>query len=81
MPSSINIANPIEKKEDTEKVKVTTSGSTTYIAYAPTGTAESAAAWKAFKIVTSGTSTVTTWADGDTKYDNVATDLTALSYS
>lgn len=60
--------------------KKTVVGAITYIGRAPVGTAESAAAWQAFKIdETSGMRM--TWADGDSKYDNVVTDLTALTYS
>jgi hypothetical protein len=61
--------------------KVTEAGDITYIALAPTGTAQSAAAWRAYKVTVSGADTTITWADGDTNFDNVATDLTALSYS
>jgi len=38
------------------------------------------AAWQARKIDTSS-GVVITWADGDANFDNVATDLTSLSYS
>jgi len=61
--------------------KITTVGDDTYIALAPAGTAEATAGWRAYKASTSGTTTTITWADGDTNFDNVATDLTALSYS
>jgi len=61
-------------------LKVTESGDITYIAIAPPGTAEAAAAWQAKKIDNT-TGTIITWADGNTNFDNVATDLTALSYS
>lgn len=60
--------------------KITVVGSITYIGIAKPGTAQSAAKWQCQKIdETSGT--VITWADGNANYDNVATDLTALSYS
>lgn len=61
-------------------LKMTESGSSTYIGYAPPGTAESAAAWRCLELDDSSGLKIT-WADGDTKFDNVATDLTALSYS
>jgi len=58
---------------------------TVYAAVAPIGTALSSAAWMAWKkvITVIGTTTtiVITWADGDSSYDNVATDLTALTYN
>lgn len=58
--------------------KVTASGGYTYIGEALPGTAEAAEAWRCQRIDSSGT---TLWANGDGKFDNVATDLTALSYS
>lgn len=61
-------------------MKVTTSGTVTYLALAKPGTAQSSASWQARKI-DSSSGTVITWADGDTQFDNVATDLTALTYS
>lgn len=61
-------------------MKVTTSGSITYMGVAKPGTAQSSALWQARKI-DSTTDTVITWADGDTLFDNVATDLTSLTYS
>lgn len=58
--------------------KVTESGEYTYIAKAAAGTLESASTWQAKRIDSTGT---TTWADGDTEFDNVASDLTLLTYS
>lgn len=60
--------------------KITEVGDVTYIATAPAGTAQSTAGWQVKKIDAS-TGVVITWADGNTAFDNVATDLTALSYS
>lgn len=61
--------------------KITTSGLTTYIAIAPPGTAQASALWQAKKIVDDGAGTVTiTWAGGGS-FNQVATDLSALSYS
>lgn len=60
--------------------KITESGSITYIAKALPGTAQASSLWQCQKIdETSGT--VITWADGNANFDNVATDLTALTYS
>lgn len=59
-------------------IKITESGGTTYVGEAAPGTAESNASWKAYKVTSSG---VVTYADGNPNSDNVATDLTALSYS
>lgn len=61
--------------------KITTSGDITYIATAPIGTAQATAGWQVKKIEVSGNDTIITWADGDAEFNNVATDLTALSYS
>lgn len=61
-------------------MKMTESGDYTYIAYAPAGTAESAASWQCFRI-DEGSGFKITWADSNVNFDNVATDLTALSYS
>lgn len=60
--------------------KITESGTTTYVACAPTGSAQSSAVWQAKKIDESS-GTVITWADGNSDFDNIATDLTALTYS
>lgn len=57
--------------------KVTTDGSDTYIGVANPGTSQSSASWQAFKY----SGGVVTYADGNAKFDNVATDLTSLSYS
>lgn len=65
---------------DNLALKIETSGSITYLALAPVGTEQSASAWQARKIDTSS-GVVITFADGDSNFDNVATDLTALTYS
>jgi len=62
---------------DGYKREVQIDGTDTYIAWALPGTALSAASWRACKVDTNGTRT---WADADTDFDNVATDLTALTY-
>ncbi len=62
-------------------VKVTVSGSDTYIGKAAIGSAQSAAVWQAKKVTVTGGDTVITWADGDGNFDNIATDLTLLTYS
>ena len=59
-------------------LKVTESGGNTYIAKAAPGTDQASAAWLAYKYDSSATKT---FADGNANFDNVATDLTALSYS
>ncbi|MDV7397294.1 hypothetical protein RZS08_38190, partial [Arthrospira platensis SPKY1] len=63
-----------------EALKLTESGNYTYVAKAPVGTLESASAWKVFRIDET-TGLKITWADGNANYDNVATDLTTLTYS
>lgn len=61
--------------------KITISGTDTYVGEATIGTAQSSALWRASKISVSGGTTTITWADGNDSFDNVATDLTSLSYS
>jgi len=61
-------------------IKVTEVGLVTYVAKAAPGTAQSTAKWQVSK-VDETTGTILTWADGNSSYDNIATDLTALSYS
>ena len=65
---------------DALAIKVTVSGSVTYVGIATPGTAQATAKWQCKKIDET-TGTVVTWADSDANFDNVATDLTALSYS
>lgn len=65
---------------DNMAMKVQTSGDITYFGLAAPGTAESTAKWQARKIDTSS-GVVITWADGDSSFDNVATDLSSLTYS
>ena len=62
-------------------VKITESGDYTYIAKAPIGTAQGSALWQALRIEESGSNTVILWADANNDFDNVATDLSLLSYS
>lgn len=61
-------------------IKITESDSVTYIGKAAPGSTQSSAVWQCQKIDET-TGTVITWADGDSSFDNVATDLTALTYS
>lgn len=61
--------------------KITESGTDTYIAKAAVGSSQSSAVWQAQKIAVSGSNTTILWADGNDSYDNVATDLTALTYA
>lgn len=61
-------------------IKITESGSYTYVAYANPGTAEATAKWKCMRI-DDATGLKITWAGGSTDFKWVATDLTALDYS
>lgn len=72
-----NLQRDISKNVAT---KITTSGNITYIAKATIGSLQSAAVWQA-KSVDSTTGVIITWADGNANFDNIATDLTALTYS
>lgn len=53
----------------------------TYIAYAAAGSSQSDSVWRVKRIESSGQNKIITWADGDAKFDNSATDLTSLSYA
>ena len=67
---------------DNMAIKITQiDSSTLIIGLAKPGTAQSTAKWQCKKIITAGDDTTITWADGDSNFDNVATDLTALTYS
>ena len=71
-------------QEDSENwaKKITVSGDYTYIAIAPLGTSQATDKWQVKRIDTSVSGdTVFTWADGDDEFNQVATDLTVLSYS
>ena len=53
----------------------------TYVGKATVGSLQSEAVWQAKRILDDGENLVVTWANGDTNFDNVATDLSALTYS
>ena len=72
--------NLVRQNSTDMAMKVKTVGDITYMAFAKPGTSQSSALWQAKKIDT-GSGVSITWADGDTSFDNVATDLTALTYS
>jgi hypothetical protein len=61
-------------------LKVTEAGDFTYLAKAAPGSLESSAVWQAKKIDGSAGVKIT-YAQGNASFSNVATDLTALSYS
>lgn len=73
------ITGQVEEKNYAQKITV--SGALIYFAKARIGTAESSATWQAKLIDTTGGNIRITWADGNDLFDNLATDLTALSYS
>lgn len=70
--------NAVKLEADDLQTKIVESGGYTYVCKAAVGTAESSQAWKIFRIDSSGSKM---YADGDSEFDNVATDPTALSYS
>jgi len=57
------------------------SGTVTYRGYAQLGTKTSAAKWKITRTTITGTVTLTEYADGDMKYDNIWNDRAGLTYS
>lgn len=59
--------------------KITSLGVDTYIAKAPIGSSQSNSVWQCKKITVEGNDTVITWA-GSGQFNQVATDLTALTY-
>lgn len=63
---------------DALAVIIQTSGTDTFIGTAAPGTLAATAKWQAIKVDTTGT---VTHADGNADYDNIATDLTSLTYS
>lgn len=65
---------------DSMATKVTVDGTTTYVAFAAPGTSQSESKWQCLKI-DSSSGAVVAYADGNSEFDNVATDLTALTYS
>jgi hypothetical protein len=65
---------------DSPAIKITEGLNVTYIAFAAPGSLQSAAVWQCRKLDET-TGLVITYADGNSSFDNVATDLTALSYS
>lgn len=67
----------VEQADGQLAFKITTSGGYTYVAEAAAGAVQSSAVWRVCRIDSTGL----IWADGNPRFDNVATDLTALSYS
>jgi hypothetical protein len=72
------IEGQVSDKEYSQKVTVV--GDILYFAVAPVGSSQSAAVWRVKKIDTTGGNILVTWADSDEKFDNIATDLTTLTY-
>lgn len=62
---------------DNLALKITVVGTATYVGQAAPGTDQASALWQAFKYDNG----VLTYADGNSNFDNVATDLTSLTYS
>ena len=61
--------------------KVTASdANTTFVAIAPVGSSQSNAVWQVKKILVTGNDTVITWAGGGS-FNQIATDLTSLTYA
>ena len=62
-------------------IKITTAGDVTYVGKAKPGTAQSSATWQCKKIDSTDANNVTiTWAGGGS-FNQVATDLSALTYA
>jgi len=65
-------------EDDTLIYKITKVGTTNYVGFALPGSAESSAVWQCEKVLADAT---ITWADGNQNFDNISSDLTALTYS
>jgi len=63
-----------------QALKWTVVGSVTYFAKAAPGSDEASPVWQCFKLDETSGGKIT-WADGNSLYNNVATDLASLSYS
>lgn len=63
-----------------QSVKWTVVGDITYFAKAAAGSDEANPVWQCFKLDESSGGKIT-WADGNSLYNNIATDLTSLIYS
>ena len=70
----------IKPTETIYALRLSVSGSITYVGEASPGSLESASVWRIKKIDESSGISVT-WADGNTYYDNVWNDRSGLSYS
>jgi len=74
-----DLANLVGESPFAQKIYV--DGNHTYMALAAPGTLEDEAKWRAWDVDTSVANTTTIkYADGNAQFDNVATDLTALTY-
>jgi hypothetical protein len=63
-----------------QAIKLVTSGSYIYIAYAPVGSLETALVWKAMRLDTTA-GLKAEYCDGNSDYDNKVDDITNLDYS
>ena len=81
LPVETDGVNLRRKQSSLVAKKITVSGANTYVATAPIGSLQASAVWQVKCINVTGGDTVITWANGDANFDNVATDLTILSYS
>ena len=73
-------ANALRDISNLTAKKITESGNYTYVAVAPIGTAQATAGWQVKRIEVSGDDTIITWADSNANFDNVATNLTLLTF-
>lgn len=63
---------------DNLQIKAVESGDYTYFCFAAPGTPEATAKWRVIRLHSSGS---VMYADGNSNYDNAATDPTALTYT
>ena len=62
-----------------ESIRVDDTGTYVYVGYAETGTAESVASWKIFRVTTTNPVAIM-YADGDSFYNNIWDNRASLTY-
>jgi hypothetical protein len=74
-------ASPIPVTSSSYAARVDDLTSVMYIGKATSGSSDASSVWQIKRIVFSGTTTDTTWANGSTTFNNIWNNRAALSYS
>lgn len=78
----IDINGNVVEEQLAERVDYDDGNHAIYIGAATAGSSDSVAVWRIKKLWYAGDNfTASTWADGDTKFDNIWDNRTALTYS